>query len=247
MHVYLSPHHDDVCFSIGLRASRLGGDLVNLFTRSRWVAAKMDLPADDDARIDVVSRRRREEDQRFASAAGLVRHDLGLREAPLVGHGPFDLADLDADVSALSASLLPYLLAMLPSDSSPDAASLYCPMGIGGHRDHVATLLAVRDAYDALRHRCTLFLYEDLHYASALRARDAGLKRAGEIFAGSRLRPIVDALGPQDAQRKMQWIGFYASQHPDPPRAEAFAPASGMAAGLHEIVWQVSPPESVQT
>ncbi len=246
MQVYLSPHLDDVCFSIGHRASRLGGELVNLFTRSRWVAAKMDLPADDAARTDFVSRLRGEEDQRFAEAAELVRHDLGLREAPLVGHGPFDLTDLDADVSALSASLLPYLLAILPSDSGPDAASLYCPMGIGKHRDHIATLLAVREAYDALRHRCTVFLYEDLHYASGPHARDVGLQRAGEIFAGSRLQPIVEELQPQQAQRKMQWIGFYASQHPGPPRAADFTPASGMVTGLHEIVWRVSAPGTVQ-
>lgn len=241
MQVYLSPHTDDVCFSIGHLAGRLGGDLVNLFTLSRWAAIKMELPADEAAQAEVVSRLRRQEDQQFAQAAGLVPHDLGLREAPLRGSEPFDLADLDVDLAALSASLSPYLLALLPSDSDPASASLYCPMGIGGHRDHVLTLLAVRDAYETLRHRCTVFLYEDLHYASVPHTRDVGLQRAGQLFAGTRLSPILEELQSHDVERKMRWIGLYASQHWRTPRIADFTPASGMASGLHEIVWRVSP------
>ena len=209
MNVHLSPHVDDVCFSIGRLASRLGGDLVNLFTLSGWVAVDMDLPADNGERIAAVTQLRRQEDQRFVLASGLVRHDLGLRESPFEARGNFDLTQLDVDLAALSASLAPYLLALLPGDSDPDTASLYCPLGVG--------------------------------YASGPRAREAGLQRAGQVFAGSRLSPIVETLQAQDAERKMRWIGLYASQHPRMPRDADFTPASEMAPGLHEIVWRVSP------
>jgi hypothetical protein len=240
MQVYLSPHHDDVCFSIGCLAGQFGGDLVNLFTLSAYVAVDMDLPADGMARVEVVSRLRRQEDQRFVQAARLALHDLRLRDAPLMGHAPFDLTGLDAEVASLSASLTPYLLAMLPSDGDPAAASLYCPMGIGGHRNHLSTLLAVRGAYDALRYRCTLFLYEDLHYASVLPAREAGLRRAAQIFAGTQLSRILLPLRPHEAERKLQWIGLYASQHARAPCLADYTPASGIASGPHEIIWQVS-------
>ncbi len=106
--------------------------------------------------------------------------------------------------------------------------------------------MAVRGAYEALRHRCTVFLYEDLHYASTARARDAGLERAGQVFAGMRLAPIVETLQPQDVKRKMQRIGLYASQHPRTPRSADFTPASALATGPHEIVWRVSPSNGVQ-
>ncbi len=240
MQVYLSPHHDDVCFSIGWLAGQFGGELVNLFTLSAYVAVDMDLPADGVARVEVVSLLRRLEDQRFAQAAGLAPHDLRLRDAPLTGHAPFDLTGLDLEVAGLSASLMPYLLAMLPGDGDPGAASLYCPMGIGGHRDHLSTLLAVRRDYDALRHRCTLFLYEDLHYASVPAARDAGLRRAAQIFTGTQLSRILLPLRPHEAERKLHWIGLYASQHARAPRLADYTPASGIASGPHEIVWQVS-------
>jgi len=244
MHIYLSPHHDDICFSLGHLARRCGGDLVNLFTRSRYVAVAMELPADDGARIEAISRLRREEDLRFVQAAGLVRHDLGLPEPALVGREPFDLTDLDAEIATLQASLLPYLLDLLRA-GAPETAKLYCPMGIGGHRNHLSTLLAVRAAYDTLRARCTLLLYEDLHYASVAPVRELGLQRVAQIFAGFQLSGTALPLDPDASARKMQAIGLYASQHRHPPRIADFTPASG-ATGLHEIVWRVAAPSGDQ-
>ena len=240
MHVYLSPHYDDVCFSLAHLACGQGGKLVNLFTLSRYVAVDMKLPADDSARTEIISRLRQQEDQLFTEAARLARHDLGLWEPALLGHGPFDLTNLEVEVAALSARLMPCILSMLP-ERDPRTTSLYCPMGIGGHRNHLSTLLAVRRAYEELRHRCTVFLYEDLHYASVARARQEGVQRATRIFAGSLLSPTVLPINSDDAERKMRLISLYASQHAHAPRVVDFTPASGIASGLHEIVWQVSP------
>jgi len=119
-------------------------------------------------------------------------------------------------------------------------------MGIGGHRNHLSVLLAVRGAYEALGRRCAVFLYEDLHYASDARARQRGLALAAKVFAGAELSPIVVALDPPAAERKMDWIGLYASQHARPPRLTDFTPASGLSPGPHEIVWRVSRPSPLQ-
>lgn len=246
MNLYLSPHHDDVCFSIGNLASRMGGDLINLFTTSRYVGAAMDLPADEAARVEAVSRLRLAEDEAFAEAAGLTRHGLEFREARLTGHAPFDLGDLAPEIDMLLAELIPRLLDRLPTAGDPAATGLYCPVGVGGHRNHVSTLLAVRGAYPALARRCTVFLYEDLHYASVAPVRDEGLRRAAHVFGGYRLSPIVQPLSPDEATRKMGWISLYASQHPRPPRLADFTPASGAGEGPHEIVWRVSPLDSAQ-
>jgi len=242
MHIYLSPHYDDICFSLAHPAGRFHGVLVNLYTRCRYVAAAIDLPVDETARVEAVSRLRREEDRRFAETTRLTRHDLGLSEPALLGRHSRDLADLGGEVAALSACLMPVLSDLLPN-GGPGAANLFCPMGIGGHRNHVTTLMVVRAAYDALRTRCTVFLYEDLPYASQPGVREAGLRRAAEVFAGCRLTSTVLALDSAEAARKMDLIGLYASQHGTPPREADFTPASGTA-GLHEIVWQVGPPQA---
>jgi hypothetical protein len=246
MHVYLSPHNDDVCFSIAHIASRFRGDLVNLFTRSRFVkAVNIELPSDEEERIEVISQLRRQEDQLFTEAAGLVRHDLGLSEPALIGYDPFDLTDVKSEAGALSERLIPFLSSMLPAEGDPSAASLYCPIGIGGHRNHLSTLLAVRNACDDLSRRCTVFLYEDLPYANDPRARQNGLRRAatlfGATFGATQLSPIVFPIDSDDAQRKMGFIRLYATQHRHVPGMVEFTPASGRVEGLHEIVWKVLP------
>jgi hypothetical protein len=263
MHVYLSPHHDDACFSLGHLASRQGGEVVNIFTRSKYLAANLPLPSDAEERIEMISAIRRQEDLAFIRAAGLNRHDLKLEEPGLVGYEPFELNDLEAAVARTSDRLIPFLLDLLPSDGDPKTVNLYCPMGIGGHRDHLSTLLTVRGAYDQLRSRCTVHLYEDLHYASVSPAREAGLKRAAEIFAGADLSSTVHFMSANEAARKMLLIGLYASQHPEPLQPAKFTPASHLTPplvgaararcrastwihrvrsdgpALHEIVWHV--------
>ncbi|MGO8713624.1 MAG: hypothetical protein ACLQUZ_16490 [Rhizomicrobium sp.] len=214
---------------------------MNLFTRSRYVAVDLELPTDDEAQVEAITRLRRREDELFAGTARLTRHDLGLSEPPVLGYKPFDLANLTAEVAALSQRLMPCILALLPGEGDPHGAELYCPMGIGGHRNHLSTLLAVRRAYDWLRRRCTVFLYEDLHYASDFGVRQVGLQRATQLFAPSRLTPIVMPINADDCERKMRLIRLYASQHASPPRFDKFTPASGLASGLHEIVWQLAP------
>jgi hypothetical protein len=243
MQIYLSPHHDDICFSLAHFAGQFRGEMVNLYTRTRYVAAAIDLPTDEAARVDAVSRLRCEEDQRFAAATQLTRQDLDLKEPALMGRHWRDLADLDGEVAALSACLLPVLSDLLPKDG-PSAANLFCPMGIGGHRNHVTTLLAIRAAYNTLRTRCSVFLYEDLHYASVAQARQAGLARAAQVFAGCQLEGTALQLDPAESTRKMECISLYASQHGTPPREADFTPASGLATGLHEIIWRVVPPQA---
>ena len=112
-------------------------------------------------------------------------------------------------------------------------------MGIGGHRDHVSTLVAVRNAYERLSERCALHFYEDLPYASVHSARETGLRRAADLFAGFDLSATVHLMSAGDAARKMRWVGLYGSQHRHGLQPETFVPASGFTSQLHEIVWRV--------
>ena len=240
MHIYLSPHHDDVCFSLGHLASRQGGEVVNIFTRSDYVGADMALPVAPEERIAAISALRLKEDLAFVQAAGLARHDLFLEEPSLTGFGPFDLSGLHAAVTRTADRLIPVLLKLLPPDGDPRLAALYCPAGIGGHRDHISTLLAVGRAHGELRERCTLHLYEDLHYASMPREREAGLQRAAKVFSGMTLSSTIHAMSENESLRKMQLIGLYASQHDTPPQPQKFTPASHLTKSMHEIVWTVS-------
>ncbi len=113
-------------------------------------------------------------------------------------------------------------------------------MGIGGHRDHQAVLRVMHAAIPRLMRRCTLWLYEDLHYASSKALRERGFRMMLRRFNSLKLKRTSLALGPGSTRQKMEWIGLYASQHARPPREEDYIPASGLASGLHEIVWEVA-------
>jgi hypothetical protein len=240
LHIYLSPHHDDVCFSLGHCASRQGGCVVNIFTRSDHVAVSLPAPSDPALRVDFISEIRLREDEAFVRAADLDRYDLKLEEPSLIGFRPFDLVNLGAAIARTSETLIPFLFELLPSGVDPRTVNVYCPIGVGGHRDHLSTLISVRGAYDRLSTRCALHLYEDLHYASVPSAREAGLQRASELFAGQSLSSTVHFLSAGAAARKMRLVGLYASQHPRGPQPSEYVPASGLTSELHEIVWRVA-------
>ena len=128
-------------------------------------------------------------------AAGLNRHDLKLEEPRLIGYQAFDLINLEAAVARTSEQLIPFLIDFLPSGGYSREVNLYCPAGIGGHRDHLSTLLAVRGAFDKLRSRSAIHLYEDLHYASVPQARETGTKTCSADI--SRRRSVLNRPHPK--------------------------------------------------
>jgi hypothetical protein len=237
--LYLSPHHDDVCFSIGHIARQQGGDLINLFTRSEYAVAPIPLPTERLARIEAVSRIRRDEDVRYCQACGLSRHDLQLSEPSLFGIGSRDSRDLEDEIASLSTRLLAFLEKRLSAVNDSGAIALYCPMGIGGHRNHLSTLMTIRKNIDLIQRTCTVFLYEDLHYASDPAIRKAGIKRAKTIFKGRRLNRFVTRLPWAAVQQKMEDVGIYLSQHLHPPEITKYIPASNVAPVVHESIWKV--------
>jgi hypothetical protein len=218
-------------------AAGRGGHLVNLFTCSRSVRARLPLPADEDARIRAVTHLRDAEDRRFADLSGLTRHDLGLIDPPARGVRPFDTRGIGADVAELSRPLLDLLTTIRVSEPGRPLR-LFCPMAIGAHRNHLATLLAVREHLDRLSGFCNVLLYEDLPYASDPVQRQAGVSRALQLFEGRVRERIVLKLSEASFEQKMARVALYASQHPGLPEPARFSPAAPGVQGPHEAWWR---------
>jgi hypothetical protein len=99
---------------------------------------------------------------------------------------------------------------------------------------------AVRSNHELLTRSFDIHLYEDLHYASNADARQNGLDHACQIYGGGfELSSLVLELDPPSAERKMDWVNIYASQHAYPPRLADFSPASDLSAEPHEAIWRV--------
>lgn len=234
--VYLSPHHDDVCFSLGAFVRRHpGGRLINLFTRSGY---SLSPPAGIKPDIDAVTRCRVEEDNAFAAACHLNKLDLMLEDAPLHGRSPMDLSHIEEDRAVLRGPLLAKLRAMAAETPADERLTLFCPAAIGGHANHVATMQAVVAALSTLVQRYRVLFYEDLHYAANPYHRRSGLLRLFAALSGRRGRRITIGFGG-DADAKLALVRLYRSQFAAlPETCRRYSPdCEDEAVGLHEAIW----------
>jgi LmbE family N-acetylglucosaminyl deacetylase len=234
--VFLSPHRDDICFSLGALALRLGhGLLLNLFTASQHI---VDRPRGERPSADVVTRLRCEEDRRFAELSGLRVVDLGLEEPPMKGRTPFDQSGITDDRAALTGPLLECLITFEPAGDSDAPSVLFCPAAIGGHANHLAAMLTVIDALPTIERRFRVLFYEDLPYASSGSKRRAGLTRLFSLVEGR--HPIRHAIPlGVDAPAKLDAVRLYRSQFSVLPESlRRFSPRTWLPMAPHEAVWE---------
>lgn len=228
--VYLSPHYDDIAFSLGAWvAARPGGLLLNLFTRSGYVAGTPTDHWPDAATIDRVMMLRRKEDTAFSERHQLRRLDLGLEEPPVRKRTPWDLEGLADDIEQVRAPLAELLRSMSPG------ARLFCPAGIGGHVNHLAVRAVVIDLLPELVGRVDVLFYEDLPYAASRRKRRRGVADLRLALTGRRLRRQTWAA----ASGKLEAVNCYPSQLPRPASLRQFSPRTLWPIGPHEAVWHL--------
>ena len=243
--VYLQPHCDDVCFSLGGRTTRLkGGQLVTVFPINGYVASS---PGRSPPSPDAVTAIRKEEDRAFARACGLELHFMNIPSASYRGYRSFDLGCLDENQRLIEGPLTAELLSRADVAGPATRPWLYCPAGIGGHVDHVAIFETVLAHYDELSDRYRIAFYEDLHYASHPGKRANGIARMLRRAKGRKLRRRVFLLDLAHATRKLDTIRLYASQFEVvPENLRSFVPATRPRQGDHEAIWSEEPhPEAI--
>jgi hypothetical protein len=257
--VFLSPHRDDVCFSLGACLSGLrGGTLLNIFTKSRFIARFDWAPADLVAKlrasefeaenrgasrrgaappewIDWVSEIRAGEDRAFAKTLGLRVLDLEFSEAPLRAQHPFEGEVVPEDSAQVNAVLMKALTKM--TRSSGTRAWLMCPAGIGKHVDHLLVRDLILRQFRELREAFRIGFYEDLHYASQSDERVDGLAQFLDATSGLGLMRIELPFSHRPSQ-KLDLIRIYGSQlRLEEDRISRFSPATLLPSGLHEALW----------
>jgi LmbE family N-acetylglucosaminyl deacetylase len=203
--LYLSPHCDDIAYSLagrilshGYRAAQ--GLVVTMFTQSNFAPY-----AAPDLDTNEITRLRRGEEAAFCDALNLQVVSLPLSEAPLRGYwttGALFVTREAARLDPVIATVEVWLQA-LARQYEPD--EVYAPLGIGGHVDHLVARLAAQSVFGT---RCRLLLYEDLPYAGEL-VEEARLAELEQAAAGLRsmLIPSGDWLAA-----KLKLLRLYSSQ-----------------------------------
>jgi alpha-1,6-mannosyltransferase len=234
--VVLSPHLDDACFSLGGFLTAVGrGVLINIFTRSTFLVRPPSPPLSEQ----VVSDIRKREDIAFAKRSGLVRHDMGIAEPPIEGREPFDLSHLETDVARITAPLLAKLDEVANSSEVRGRRVLFCPMGIGRHVNHCATLEVILRNFERVLAGYELMFYEDQPYAAHPFRRSAGIarlkQRLGEL-------PLLRNVYVPKWKEKKALIALYPSQRSHPILRWSFRPAAPGPLAPHEAFWSVDWP-----
>lgn len=230
VNVYLSPHHDDIAFSLGAWvAAHPGGVLINLFTRSAYVAgAAKSTPSPQE--IETISALRDAEDAAFASRHALRRINLGAAEPRLRGRRSRNPAGVQDDCAQIRPALSA-LLVELAAGGQP--LRVFVPAAIGSHSNHLATRTVALEVLSRQARGVPFCFYEDLPYASDWRVRRRGLADLKRALGFALQREWFPA-----GNGKLDAINGYPSQHAKPVSGLGkFSPAALWPPVRHEALW----------
>lgn len=219
--VLLSPHPDDIAFSLGgwlVRRPLAAGAprLVTVFSTSRYTTGALD-------DVSTVTRLRRAEDEAYAAAHGLALAHLGLPDSSVLG-----MTDDDQRTASASDDPRRDATRAAVARAVGDADLVLGPLALGGHIDHRLVAAALRE----LRGDGCAY-YEDLPYAAGFSVSE--IAAAAEAALGAAARAI--AL-PIDLASKRTAIAAYGSQLQASEVAAIEAHAQRLGAGRPvERVW----------
>lgn len=158
----LSPHPDDLAWSLGGTVARLRDAGVELFGLTFFGDTRY-APGDPSHGTAAAPAVRAREEDAWAAWAGVRLHRSSLPDASLRGYdddtemGPEPEPDI---VAAVAAELKAGLARVRP-------ALVFAPLAVGGHVDHSA----VRRAADGIDRSTAVLWYEDLPYAEGTQER----------------------------------------------------------------------------
>ena len=233
--VYLSPHFDDIAFSLGAWVSHHpGGTLVNIFTRSAYLAHGPRIRTPTSADVERISALRDAEDKAFCDMVGLERVCLDAEEPSLRGRHSRDATGVEDDVAQIRDSLTN----VLDRASAEGGFRLFCPAAIGGHVNHIATRDVVVEWMQRRGSDVEVAFYEDLPYAQKIAVRQRGIRRLKAM-----VRTKLRRLAWHSTNKKMDLVGCYPSQYRLTRRSiYELSPAALWPLRPHEAVWVVAEP-----
>ena len=148
MNVYLQPHSDDICFSLGAFAfNRHCGVVLTVCPISGYVPTS---PGKKRPLARLVTETRMEEDRAFCRAGGLEARFLNIPCSSYLGYEPFVLGRVDENMQRIGEPMIDELRTLAMEGQYETRPWLFCAGGIGGHVDHMAIRTAVSKPYRAL-------------------------------------------------------------------------------------------------
>lgn len=167
-HIYLSPHFDDIAFSLSTKI-QAGGTILDVFTISNYVENACCLDKD-------VSDIRKREEKSYVKTNDLKYEMLKLPDSGLNGC-PFSRYHVVPINTKLEKELLD---AIFKLNTKSKIDTLFCPMGVGKHLDHLQLFLIIQKHYVELKKEFNIVFYAEvpyIFYQNSLKNREYFLKK----------------------------------------------------------------------
>jgi len=200
--VILSPHSDDVAYSLGGTVRHLSKTsnrtILTVFNKSCYAPAYPACATEAE-----VSRIRNEEDQRYAEYVGARLVALNFADASVLGH----TAESELNASYLDERFEPVCDALDGALGRIGPNLILSPLSLGGHVDHRIVFEALGRSFHA--RRAKILYYEDLPYVCHLTNEGLLVQVRSKLGEGAQplLNDITDVLAS-----KLAAFSIYRSQ-----------------------------------
>lgn len=199
-YLFLSPHFDDICFSLGGFLSKLGNDvektIINIFTRSSYIRRMAMDYGDLELRTELISKIRAAEDLAYCRMHNMQQ--VNLRFAETSG-------------CEKEKEIYEEILNLLDALNTDKNSIIFFPMGVGEHPDH----LTIFSMGQKLMETCgyNFAIYEDLPYAHVKRDRYGRIGEISNFLIESGFKNYRYKLSSAAIDEKKKGILCYESQH----------------------------------
>lgn len=197
-YIFISPHFDDICFSMGGFLQNLGnGDktVINVFTKTPYIRRLSMVNRDINFKTDIVSRIRLEEDLEFCQLYNIRQVNL-------------DFYESTEDKDLINHEIYRQICDNVEFNSD---CHVFFPMGIGRHRNHIQIFNICKRIIN--NYNCNFIIYEDLPYAHNRFNRYDRIGEISNFLIENGFKNYLYKLSKSSIQQKKKDIMIYESQH----------------------------------
>ena len=155
----------------------------------------------------------------------------------LRGRRTGNLKYIEDDVAQITSPIMTTLEKIAGSFPAGERGFLFCPLGVGQHVNHRATVEAVLRNMRQIAKQFDVLFYEDLPYAAKPLDRLRALWRINRRLNSVSSTRYV--LAPAWSDKK-SLVSLYPTQLRRPPHRHRFRPAAVWPCAPHEAFWSIN-------
>lgn len=207
-HIFISPHFDDICFSLAGFIQTLNKDdekiIINIFTKSNYIRRMKLENLNFNMKINLVSEIRRNEDLNFCKKYKIKQVNLDFFESSLQNEFKQEIETIKNSLSININNII--------KNSNNKQINIYFPLGVGNHKDHILTFTLGKNLMTEFP-KLKFYFYCDLPYSHKYKDFKNKLNELNSFLKENNLQQVVYKLSFKQIINKLKAILFYESQH----------------------------------